>query len=294
MKPSESIFVNIRGLRYHVRSWGNPDAPKIFLLHGWWDMSASYQYVVDALKHDWHVLAPDWRGSGLTQWAESGAYWFNDFLGDLDRLLHHFQPDAPVNLAAHSMSFNVASVYAGIRPERIRRFANIDCYGFRTLKTEDVKGRYRTWLATFDNTAEERSYDSVEQFAARLAKQTHFSTPERALFIATHLTRARDDGRFVLRCDPAQRDPARLLIYNGSIRFEEAMDCWRQVTAPLLWVSAVDSNTRDMIGASEAEIAERQACFSRLTVKAIRQAGHMVHQEQPEILAAALEEHFLT
>ena len=67
MKPSRSRFVTMRGLSYHVRTWGDPGARKLFLLHGWMDVSASFQFLVDALADDWHVLAPDWRGFGLSR-----------------------------------------------------------------------------------------------------------------------------------------------------------------------------------------------------------------------------------
>ena len=87
MKPSESVFVDIRGLRYHCRTWGDPAHPKLFLLHGWMDVSASFQFFVDALRGDWHAIAPDWRGYGLTQWSGADSYWFPDYLADLDALL---------------------------------------------------------------------------------------------------------------------------------------------------------------------------------------------------------------
>ena len=45
MKPSTSLFIDIRGLRYHIRSWGDNDAPKLFMLHGWMDVSASFQFI---------------------------------------------------------------------------------------------------------------------------------------------------------------------------------------------------------------------------------------------------------
>jgi hypothetical protein len=68
LRESESLFLAIRGLRYHVRRWpapsARPGAPKMFLLHGWMDVSASFQFVVDALRGPWDVYAPDWRGYG--------------------------------------------------------------------------------------------------------------------------------------------------------------------------------------------------------------------------------------
>src|SRR6187401_442452 len=82
MKASSSIYLSIRGLRYHVRTWGDARAPKMFMLHGWMDVSASFQFVVDELRHDWHVIAPDWRGFGLSEWSREG-YWFPDYIADL-------------------------------------------------------------------------------------------------------------------------------------------------------------------------------------------------------------------
>jgi len=34
-RPFESIFVSVRGLRYHCRCWGDPAHPQLFMLHGW-------------------------------------------------------------------------------------------------------------------------------------------------------------------------------------------------------------------------------------------------------------------
>src|SRR3970040_17865 len=98
MKPSESVFVPVRGLRYHCRCWGDKRAPKLFLLHGWMDVSASVQFLADSLRGDWRGIAADWRGFGLSEWTKEDSYWFRDYLGDLDRLLDHFQAKAPVTL----------------------------------------------------------------------------------------------------------------------------------------------------------------------------------------------------
>ena len=92
VRHSESQFLQVRGLRYHVRHWQRTGAPKLVLLHGWMDVSASFQFVVDALENEWDVYAPDWRGYGLTGWAKADSYWFPDYLADLDFLLEHDRP----------------------------------------------------------------------------------------------------------------------------------------------------------------------------------------------------------
>src|SRR5438105_12374359 len=106
MKPSASTTVPIRGLDYHLRTWGEADAPTLFMLHGWMDVGASFQFLVDALERNWHVIAPDWRGFGRSAWSPDG-YWFADYLADLDALVDHFEPEKPTRLIGHSLGGNV-------------------------------------------------------------------------------------------------------------------------------------------------------------------------------------------
>src|SRR3954465_15953160 len=97
LPPSESIFLDVRGLRYHVRHWAAPGAPKIVLLHGWMDVSASFQFLVDESPGKWDVYAPDWRGYGLTDWGKSDCCWFPDYLAVLDHLLEAVAGKRPSN-----------------------------------------------------------------------------------------------------------------------------------------------------------------------------------------------------
>ena len=59
LKPSQSQFADIRDVRYHIRTWGNPGAPKLFMLHGAQECSASWQFVVDALRADFDTVVQD-------------------------------------------------------------------------------------------------------------------------------------------------------------------------------------------------------------------------------------------
>ena len=126
MTPSRSEFITVRGLRTHVRHWGREGAPIIFMVHGWMDVGASFQFVADNLQGDWHVIAPDWRGFGLSERISGDTYYFPDYLGDLDAMLDHYSPREPVNLLGHSMGGNVVGLYAGVRPERVRRLINLE------------------------------------------------------------------------------------------------------------------------------------------------------------------------
>src|SRR5258706_374098 len=167
------------------------------MLHGWMDVSASFQFLVDALRRDWRVIAPDWRGFGLSEWAKSDGYWFPDYFADLDRLLEHFQPDSPATLVGHSMGGNVAAMYAGIRPERVAKLVNLEGLGLTGTRAEK---------------------------------------------------------------------------------------------APVRWVVGAESKAVEFLKLSPQDLAARKACFQRLTERVVPEAGHMLHHDQPERLAAMIEE----
>ena len=98
MQESNSVYIPVRGLNYHCRTWGNEASPRLFLLHGFQDVSASWQFTVDAFTRDWYVVAPDWRGYGLSDSSGQDTYWFPDLVADLDAILDHFEPDMPARL----------------------------------------------------------------------------------------------------------------------------------------------------------------------------------------------------
>lgn len=131
LTPSRSSTLALRHLNYHVRHWGpeQSDLPTLVLLHGWMDVSASYQFTVDALRQSRRIIAPDWRGFGLTTGAPVDHYVFADYLADLDLLLDHYAPGEAIDLVGHSMGGNVAMMYGGVRPERVRKLVNLEGFG---------------------------------------------------------------------------------------------------------------------------------------------------------------------
>ena len=285
MKTSESLFVPVRGLRYHCRCWGDERAPKLFMLHGWMDVSASFQFLVDALRRDWRVIAPDWRGFGLSEWAKGDGYWFPDYFADLDRLLEHFQPSSPATLIGHSMGGNVAAMYAGIRPERVAKLVNLEGFGLTGTRAERAPERYARWLGELADKPGFRDYENFEALAERLRSNNSRLSGERASFLARHWGRAKPDGHVELSSDPVHK-----LVNPVLYRIEEAEACWRKVAAPVLWVAGAESKALEMLKLSSADLAERKGCFRNLTERVISGAGHMVHHDQPERLAEVIEE----
>jgi pimeloyl-ACP methyl ester carboxylesterase len=285
MKQSESLYYDVRGLRYHVRHWPGDPARRMFLLHGWMDVSASFQFLVEALSADWDVFAPDWRGYGLSEWGKSDCYWFPDYIADLDALLEHLSPQAQVNLVGHSLGGNVACLYAGVRPVRIRRLVNLEGFGMSATRPEQAPARYSRWLEELRVQGGFRTYAGFGALAERLQGNNRRLTRERADFLARQWGRELPDGRVQLRGDPAHK-----IVYPVLYRYEEARACWQQVTAPVLWVDAEDSESLKRVGLDETQHAERRAAFASLRYATVSDAGHMLHHDQPEQVARLLED----
>jgi len=293
-RAARSLFVTVRGLRYHLLAWGDasmvtPERPPLLLMHGWMDVAASFQFMVDALSTDRCVLAADWRGFGLSDDAGSDGYWFADYLGDLDALLDHPElglAGAPVDLLGHSMGGNVVMLYAGIRPERIRRLVNLEGFGMPATVPAQAPKRYRQWLDELKEPAQLRPYDSVAEVAQRLRKTNPLLSEDKAAWLAPHWSRQNADGRWQILADPAHKRVNPLLY-----RVDEVLACWQQITAPLLWVEGDRTDTEKWWGHRypRSEFDARLATVARVERHVLSPAGHMLHHDQPEALAQRLE-----
>nr|WP_187395212.1 alpha/beta hydrolase [Pigmentiphaga aceris] len=282
---SQSEFVSIRGLRYHLRHWGKSQdgshRPLLVMLHGWMDVSASFQFVADALAGDWHIVAPDWRGFGLTARIPGDTYTFFDYLGDLDALLDHISPGRPVAVLGHSMGGNAVMLYAGIRPGRISHVLNLEGFGMMHTPADEVPARYRRWLEEIREPLAAPRYDSLDGVVARLKKTNPRLADDRAQFLARHWAQEGPDGWRLLG------DPRHKHINPVAYRLDEAMACWAAIEAPVLWVEALDSDVRRRMVAAP-DYAARLAAVKRLQRLEVADAGHMVHHDQPELIAAAI------
>jgi len=283
MRPSQSHIVQVRGVRYHVRTWGEPADRKLVLLHGWMDVSASFQFLVDALVGNWYVIAPDWRGFGLSEWA-SGGYWFPDYIADLDVLLHELAAGEPVHLVGHSMGGNVAGLYAGVQRARVATLSLLEGFGLPRTQSAAAPDRYEKWLAEIADPPAFRPYASFEEVEARLRQNNPRLTPERARFLAPHWAKQSADGTVVLRSDPAHK-----MVNPVLYRLEEALACWQRISAPVLWVWGDGQWLHKWLRGDASDLEQRRAAFRNLTEHTIADAGHMMHQDQPDELARVLE-----
>jgi pimeloyl-ACP methyl ester carboxylesterase len=293
-KAARSEFVRFRTLKYHVLTWGEPvpGQPPLVLVHGWMDVAASWQFVVDAFEQGHWVIAPDWRGYGLTESPHADNYWFPDYLADLDFLLDHYSPDAPVNLVGHSMGGNVAMLYAGSRPERIRRLVNLEGFGMPATRPSMAPKRYAKWMdelkALHRGEMALKTYDSADGVARRLMKTNRRLTQDKADWLAQHWARPDAQGQWRILGDAAHK------ITNAQLyRVDEVLEIYKAITAPVLHVDASD----DSLGTwwqgkfTLAEYHDRLNSVTNYRTAQVLDAGHMLHHDQPRQVAQLIEQH---
>lgn len=272
--------LDIRRVRYSVTEWGDPDAPTFFYLHGWGDAGTTFQFVVDALQNDWHVVAPDWRGFGRSV-VECSSYWFPDYLADLHALLEVYSPAEPVRLVGHSMGANIGGLYAGTMPERVRAFVNVEGFGLTDSEPDAAPRRYRQWLEQSQDLPTFTRYADRHAFAAKILQRNPQMSAAQADFVAGVWGVAQADGQFELRADVRHKLPNPVLY-----RRAEAEACWRAITADVLLVSGGASQFALNAGQQESSV------WPDAETVEIAGAGHMLHFETPHELAAVIEAFF--
>lgn len=311
IRTSSSRFLTIREQRYHVRRWGEyrPGSVPLVLLHGWMDVSASFQFVVDALSQQRFIIAPDWRGFGLTRPLGAGQdptdygpidHYVSpaEYLADLDFLLDALDAElgrdsgAAIDLVGHSMGGNTAMIYAGVRPGRVRRLVNLEGFGLPATRPAQAARRYANWIdqlkALERGELALQQYDSLEGVAQRLIKTNPRLDAAKAHWLAQHWSARNEAGRWQILGDAAHKVVSALLY-----RADEAQAIWRCIQAPTLMVEASDDSLARWFKQGEYtldEFHQRLTAVPDCRRARVEDAGHMLHHDQPAAVAQLIEE----
>jgi pimeloyl-ACP methyl ester carboxylesterase len=175
-----------------------------------------------------------------------------------------------------------------VRPDRVRRLINLEGFGLPATKPEDSPRRYAKWLDELREPPVLRSYPSRQAVAARLQKTNPRLSDERADFLSQHWAAPNDAGEWEILGDPQHKKPSPLLYH-----VEEVLACSRAITAPVMWVEAEDTNMWQWMGPKEharVEVDRRLSHLANVTAHMMPDAGHMLHHDQPELLARMIED----
>ena len=258
------------------------------------DVAASWQFMVDTFSPEFmsgrRIIAFDWRGYGLTETPATDSYWFPDYLGDLDALLDLISPDQAIDLVGHSMGGNVVMMYAGVRPERIRRLVNLEGFGMAATRPAQAPGRMSQWL---DELRQVRNgelalkpYPDAAAVAARLMKTNPRLPADKAQWLASHWARPDAQGQWLILGDAAHK-----VVNPYLFRVDEVLEIFARIRAPLLAVEASDDSLSQWWKGKYTleQYHQRLQAVPDHRIARIEEAGHMLHHDQPQALALCLE-----
>jgi pimeloyl-ACP methyl ester carboxylesterase len=282
--PTSRVYFSQR-LRLHYVDWGNPGAPPLILLHGGRDHCRNWDWVASRLGHEWHIIAPDLRGHGDSQWSTDGYYNMPGYIYDLAQLIHQ-QQLAPVTIVAHSLGGNIALRYAGTFPHNVSKLVAIEGLGPspKVLAERGVKpiaARMARWVELQRELAGRlpRRYASIEDAFKRMQEANRHLSPEQARHLTQHGVNQNEDGTYSWKFDNYVR-----VWPPYDLTQAELEELWVRIACPTLLVYGKES------WASNPAEDGRAAHFRNARVVLFEKAGHWVHHDQLDAFLATVRE----
>ena len=153
--PTSHYYYSQR-LKLHYVDWGNIDKPPMLLIHGGRDHARNWDWTALQLRHDYHIIAPDLRGHGDSEWARGSQYALIDYVLDIAQLLEQLQL-FPITIIGHSLGGAIACQYSGIYPERVKQLVAIEGLGPPPdrLRHGPAYARMQNWVGQMQTFAGE-------------------------------------------------------------------------------------------------------------------------------------------
>lgn len=231
--PTSYSFISQR-TRLHYLDWGNWEAPPLILIHGGRDHARSWDWTAERLRHDWHVVAPDLRGHGDSDWSSDGAYSRPSWIYDLAQLVDHLAFPT-VSIVAHSLGAMIALHYAGLYPERVVRLVSVEGSGALPAEAAAFHARpiAERWLEYNERrhglAQPVKRYASFKDALARMRNANPQLNEEQVRHLTTHAVRRNEDGTFSWKFDPYVRSFSPFPIIT-----EDTQALWQRIECPVL------------------------------------------------------------
>jgi len=282
--PTSRIYFSQR-LRLHYADWGNPDAPPLLLVHGGRDHCRNWDWIAQRLRNDWHIIAPDLRGHGDSQWSATGTYAMEGYIYDLAQLIDQ-QKLAPVTIMAHSLGGSIATRYAGIFPDKVKKLIAIEGLGPspKVMAERSAQGfdeRMRKWIADQRGLSGRlpRRYATLEDAFKRMRDENKHLSEAQARHLTQYGVNQNEDGTYSWKFDNYVR-----IFPPVDMRRQDIELLWSRIACPTLLAYGRES------WASNPQEDGRARHFQYAKVVSFEGAGHWVHHDRlDEFMRVATE-----
>ena len=246
-------FYESQGLRLHYVDWGNETAPPLILVHGGLDHCRNWDAIARELQPHFHVMAPDLRGHGDSEWAKGSSYSLADHVYDLSRLMR-FAELQDAAIVGHSMGGMISLAYAGTYPDRVSRLAVLDGAFLSRSQPAPIHEQMSRWIDQLDRIWEREpsAFRTIEEAAQRLSTRNKRLTPALALHLARHGVRQGADGLYRWKFDHYQRARAPYRLSS-----DDYTALWSRITCPTLLMWGDESFLPDPEAAACSRISSK-------------------------------------
>ena len=280
--PTSHYFYSMR-LKLHYVDWGNHDKPPLLLIHGGRDHARNWDWVAQDLRRDYHIVAPDLRGHGDSQWAIGAGYSMVDYTLDVAQLLDALKP-FPITIIGHSLGGSIALQYTGTYPGRVKQVVAIEGLGpppQMIREDKPAQERMHEWIGEMQALSRRHPhrYKTLDDATARMRDANPNLSAEQARHLTVHGCYRDEDGTYLWKFDNYVR-AASPYLFN----MRDARALWEQITCPVLLLRGTES------WASDPEKDGRATAFRDYRRVNIAKAGHWVHHDQLQILLRTVRE----
>ena len=239
--PTSRIYFSQR-LRLHYVDWGNASAPPLLLVHGGRDHCRNWDWVAAELRARWHVIAPDLRGHGDSEWSQDGTYMMAGYVYDLAQLIHQQRwrpsPSSPIRWAATSRCATPASIRRTSRSSSPSRAGPAPgCMAERVGQgVSRAHARAGSTSSAACRAACRGATRPIEDAWKRMQEENKHLSPEQARHLTQHGVNQNEDGTYSWKFDNYVRSWPPYDMTNADV---EAL--WSRIACPTMLVYGKES-----------------------------------------------------
>jgi esterase len=257
-------FVAVSTPLVHYRSYGNPDNPTLFILHGIFGMLDNWHYAAGILSEQYHVVSFDARNHGKS--FHDPAMSFESMSADLYRLMAHLELEK-ADIMGHSMGGKTVMHFAMQHPDRIRKLLVVDI----------APKAYRPGHIPYFDAFEQIPFDRIETRKEADEAFRHYA-PDPAV------------RQFLLK----NLEPLAAGGYKTKFNLAALKKSYPQIIGALQLDNVFSGPAMFIYGKRSGYVrAEDQIeilqHFPAATFKGIPDAGHWVHADQPALFLEAVQ-----